>query len=94
MISVQNVSLLGSDCHFAVDLLVDGKLQTYRLTVESMMVDGKVIESIVCEDGLTQLLHTHPVTAQSFFRTVSNVYHGKAIKFPVDLDAGERSLMA
>ena len=34
MISVQNVSPLGSDCNFVVDLLVDGKLQTYRLAVK------------------------------------------------------------
>jgi hypothetical protein len=94
MISVQNVSPLGSDCHFVVDLLVDGKLQTYRLAIESIMVDGKVIEHIVCEDGLTQLLHTHPVTAQSFFRTVSNVYHGKTIELPVDLDTGDRDVRA
>jgi len=94
MISVQNVSPLGSDCNFAVDLLVDGKLQTYRLAVESMMVDGKVIKRIVCEDGLTQLLHAHPVIAQSFFRMVSNMYHSKTIEFPVDLDASERDAMA
>jgi hypothetical protein len=93
MISVQNVSPLGNRCHFAVDLLVDGKLQTYRLAVESMMVDGKVIERIVCEDGLTQLLHTHLSTAQSFFRMASNVYHGKKIKYPVELDASERDVM-
>src|SRR5262249_520024 len=92
MISVQNVSPLRSDCNFAVDLLVNGKLQTYRLAVESIMVDGKVIERIVCEDGLTQLLHTYPVTAQSFFRTVSNVYHGKTIELPIDLDTGDRDV--
>ena len=92
MISVQNVSPLG-DYHFVVDLLVDGKLKTYRLTVESIIVDGKTIERIVCEDGLTQLLHTHLSTAQSFFRIVGNVYHGKKIKFPVELDAGERDVM-
>jgi hypothetical protein len=63
-------------------------------TAEISRIYGKVIENIVCEDGLIQLLHTHPVTAQSFFRTVSNVYHGKAIKFPVDLGAGERSVIA
>ncbi len=89
MISVQNVSPLGSDCNFMVDLLVEGKLKTYRLVVESIIVDGKTIERIVCEDGLTQLLHTHPATAQSFFRMVGNVYHGNKIKFPVDLDADE-----
>jgi len=94
MISVQNVSPLGSDCHFVVDLLADGKLKTYRLAVESIMVDGKTIERIVCEDGLTQLLHAHPSTAQSFFRMVGNVYHGKKIKFPVDLDAGEYDVIA
>jgi hypothetical protein len=53
MISVQNVSLLGSDCHCVVDLLVDGKRKMYRLAVESIIVDGKTIERIVCEDGLT-----------------------------------------
>ena len=53
-----------------VDLLADGKLKTYRLAVESIMVDGKTIERIVCEDGLTQLLHAHPATARSFFRMV------------------------
>jgi hypothetical protein len=58
MIAVQNVSPLGNDCHFVVDLLADGKRKTYRVTVESIMVDGKTIERIVCEDGLTQLLHT------------------------------------
>jgi hypothetical protein len=58
MISVQNVSSLGSDSHCVVDLLVDGKLKTYRLAVESIIIDGKTIERIVCEDGLTQLLHT------------------------------------
>jgi len=47
MISVQNVALLGSDCNFAVDLLVDGKFQTYRLAVESIIVDKKVIERIL-----------------------------------------------
>ena len=94
MISVQNVSPLGSDCHFVVDLLADGKLKTYRVAVESIMVDGKTIERIVCEDGLTQLLHTHPSLARSFFRMVGNVYHGKTIKFPVDLDAGEYDVMA
>jgi len=94
MIAVQNVSPLGSDCHFVVDLLADGKHKTYRVTVESIMVDGKTIERIVCEDGLTQLLHTHPSLAQSFFHMVGNVYHGKKIKFPVDLDAGERDVMA
>lgn len=93
MIAVQNVSPLGSDCNFAVDLLVDGKIKTYRLAVESILVDGKTIERIVCEEGLTQLLHTHPSTAQSFFRMVGNVYHGKKIKFPVDLDAGECNKM-
>jgi hypothetical protein len=93
MISVQNVSPLGSDCNFVVDLLVDGKLQTYRLAIESTIVDGKVIERIVCEDGLTQLLHTHLSIAQSFFRMVGNVYHGKKIKFPVELDASERDVM-
>ena len=94
MISVQNVSHLGSDCNFVVDLLVDGKLKTYQFTVESIIVDGKTIERIVCEDGLTQLLHTHPSLARSFFRMVGNVYHGKKIKFPVDLDTGECDMMA
>ena len=94
MISVQNVSPLGSDCHFVVDLLADGQLKTYRLAVESIIVDGKTIERIVCEDGLTQLLHTHHATARSFFRMVGNVYHGKKIKFPVDLDVGECDVMA
>ena len=74
MIAVQNVSPLGSDCDFVVDLLVDGKLKTYRLAVESIMVDGKTIERIVCEDRLTQLLHTYSSLAQSFFRMVGNVY--------------------
>jgi hypothetical protein len=77
MIVVQNVSPLGSDCNFVVDLLVDGKLKTYRLAVESIMVNGKTIERIVCEDGLTQLLHIHPATTRSFFRMVGNVYHGR-----------------
>ena len=94
MIAVQNVSLLESDCHFVVDLLADGKLKTYRVAVESIMVDGKTIERIVCEDGLTQLLHTHPSLARSFFRMVGNVYHGKKIKFPIDLGAGEGDVMA
>jgi hypothetical protein len=93
MIAVQNVSPLGSDSNFVVDLLVDGKLKTYRLAVESIIVDGKTIERIVCEDGLTQLLHTHLATAQSFFRMVGNVYHGKKIKFPVELDPGECDVM-
>ena len=93
MIAVQNVSPLGNDCHFVVDLLADGKRKTYRVTVESIMVDGKTIERIVCEDGLTQLLHTHPSLARSFFRMVGNVYHGKKIKFPVELDAGECDVM-
>ena len=77
-----------------VDLLADGKLKTYRLAVESIMVDGKTIERIVCEDGLTELLHTHPSTARAFFRMVGKVYHGKKIKFPVDLDAGECDMTA
>ena len=94
MMSVQNVSPLGSDSHFAVDLLVDGKRKTYRLAVESIIVDGKTIKRIVCEDGLTRLLHTRPSLAQSFFRMIGNVYHGKKIKFPVDLDASERDAMA
>jgi hypothetical protein len=94
MIAVQNVSPLGSDCHFVVDLMADGKLKTYRVAVESIMVDGKTIERIVCEDGLTQLLHTHPSLARSFFRIIGNVYHGKTIKFPVDLDASGRGVMA
>ena len=34
MIAVQNVSPLGGDCYFVVDLLVDGKLQTYRPAVK------------------------------------------------------------
>ena len=93
MIAVQNVSPLGNDGNFAVDLLVDGKIKTYRLAVESILVDGKTIERIVCEEGLAQLLHTHPATAQSFFRMVGNLYHGKKIKFPVDLDAGEYNVM-
>ena len=94
MIAVQNVSPLGSDCHFVVDLLADGKHETYRVAIESIMVDGKTIERIICEDGLTQLLHAHPATARSFFRIVGNVYHGKTIKFPVALDASERDVMA
>jgi hypothetical protein len=94
MISVQNVSPLGGDCHCVVDLLADGKLKTYRVAVELIMVDGKIIERIVCEDGLTQLLHTHPSLARSFLRIVGNVYHVKTIKFPVDLDTGERGVMA
>jgi hypothetical protein len=94
MIAVQNVSPLGSDYNFAVDLLVDGKLKTYRLAVKSIIVDRKTIERMVCEDGLTQLLHTHPALARSFFRMVGNMYHGKTIKFPVDLDASERDVMA
>jgi len=94
MISVQNVSPLGRDCHFMVDLMADGELKTYRVAVESIMVDGKIIERIVCEDGLTQLLHAHPATPRSFFRIVGNVCHGKTIKFPVDLDASERDAMA
>jgi hypothetical protein len=93
MIAVQNVSPLGSDCHFVVDLLADGQRKTYRVAVESIMVDGKTIERIVCEDGLTQLLHTHPSLARSFFRMVGNVYHGKKIKFPIELDAGECDVM-
>jgi hypothetical protein len=93
MISVQNVSPLGSDSHCVVDLMADGKRKTYRLAVESIIVDGKTIERIVCEDGLTQLLHTHLSTAQSFFRMVGNVYHGKKIKFPIELDAGECGVM-
>jgi len=94
MISVQNVSPLGSDHNFVVDLWVEGKLKTYRLAVESIIVDGKTIERIVCEDGLSQLLHTHAATARSFFRMVGNLYHGQKIKFPVDLDAGEYDVMA
>jgi len=94
MIAVQNVLLSGSNCHFVVDLLVDGKRKTYRVAVESIMVDGKTIERIVCEDGLTQLLHTHPSLARSFFRMVGNVYHGKKIKLPVALDADECDVMA
>ena len=85
MIAVQNISPLGSDRHFVVDLLADGKHKTYRLAVESIIVDGKTIERIVCEDGLTQLLHAHPATAQSFFRMVGNVYHEvvEEFAFPV-----------
>jgi hypothetical protein len=73
MIAVQNVSPFESDSNFVVDLLVDGKLKTYRLAIESITVDGKTIERIVCEDGLTPLLHTHPATARSFFRMVGSV---------------------
>jgi hypothetical protein len=46
--------------NFVADILADGKRKTYRLAVGSIMVDGKTIERIVCEDGLTQLLHTYP----------------------------------
>jgi hypothetical protein len=81
MIAVQNVSPLGSDCHFVVDLLADGQCKTYRVAVESIMVDGKTIERIVCEDGLTQLLHTHPATAQSFFRMVGTCIMVKRSNF-------------
>lgn len=94
MLAVQNVSPLGSECHFVVDLLADGKRKTYRLAIEPMMVDGKTIERIVCEDGLTRLLHAHPATAQAFFRMIGNVYHGKQIQFPIDLDTGERDRIA
>jgi hypothetical protein len=94
MISVQNVSPLGSDDHFVVDFMADGKLKTYRAAVESIMVDGKTIERIICEDRLTRLLHTPPSLARSFFRMVGNVYHGKKIEFPVDLDASEGGVMA
>jgi hypothetical protein len=94
MIAVQNVSLVGSGCRFVVALLVDGQLKTYRLAIEPIMVDGKTIERIVCEDGLILLLHIHPVTAQSFFRMVGKVYHGEKIKFPVDLNVGEFDAMA
>lgn len=94
MILVQNVSRLGSDRTFTVDLLADGKPKTYRLAIEPITVDGKTIEHIVCEDGLTQLLHTHPTTARSFFRMVGNFYHGKKIEFPIDLDLGECDMTA
>lgn len=94
MIAVQNVSPLGSDCDFVVDLLTDGKLKTYRLAVESITVDGKIVERIICEDGLTQLLHIHPSKARAFFRIVSKVYHGKKIQLPVDLDATECDVIA
>jgi hypothetical protein len=89
MISVQHVSPLGNDCNFAIALLIDGKPQTYRLAIESISVDGNTIERIVCEDSLTQLLHTHPATAQTFFRLIGNIYHGKKMKFLVDLDASD-----
>jgi hypothetical protein len=85
MISVQNVAQLKSDSAFIVELLADGTPQKYRLSVEPMDLGGKTIERIVCEEGLSQLLHTHPSAAQSFFRMVGNVYHGKKIEFPVDL---------
>lgn len=94
MILVQNVSPLGRDHTFVVDLLVDGKLKTYRLAVDPIAVAGKTIERIVCEDGLTQLLHARPATARTFFRLVGNVYHGKKIDFPIDLDAGECDMIA
>jgi hypothetical protein len=87
MILVQNVSPLGSDRTFVVDLLADGKSRTYRLAVEPITADGKTIERIVCEDELTHLLNARPATARSFFRLVGNVYHGKKVDFPIDLDA-------
>jgi len=87
MIVVQNVSPLESDRTFVVDLLEDGKPKTYQLAVEPVAADGKTIERIVCEDELTQLLHARPATARSFFRLVGNVYHGKKVDFPIDLDA-------
>lgn len=85
MISVKNISQLKSNSTFIVELLADGKPRKYRLAVEQIEVNGKTIERIVCEDGLTQLLHARPSAAQSFFRMVGNLYHGKRIKFPIDL---------
>ena len=61
VVYTQNVSPLGSDCHFVVDLLVDGKLKTYRLAVESIIVDGKTIERIP-----TATLLEHALLAQGF----------------------------
>ena len=85
MISVQNVAQLKSDSTFIVELLADGKPKKYRLAVEPIDVNGKIIERIVCEDDLSQLLHARPSAAQSFFRMVGNLYHGKRVEFPVNL---------
>lgn len=85
MLSVVNISPLKSDRALVVELLADGKAKQYRLCVEPIEVDSKTIERIVCEDGLTQLLHARPSAAQSFFRMVGHLYHGKPLEFPVNL---------
>ena len=85
MLLVKNVSPLKSDSAFVVELWVDGKSKQFRLCVEPIQVGCKTIERIICEEGLTQLLHARPQAAQSFFRMVGNLYHGQKIEFPVDL---------
>jgi len=85
MISVKNILQLKSNSTFVVELLADEKPKKFRLSVEPIEVGGKTIERIVCEEGLTQLLHARPQAAHSFFRMVGNLYHGKKIEFPVDL---------
>jgi len=72
-----------------VELLVDGELRKFRLYVDPIDVNGKTIERIVCEDGLTQLLHARPQAAQFLFRMIGNLYHGKQVEFPVDLVPSE-----
>ena len=85
MISVKNILQLKSNSTFVVELLADGKPEKFRLFVEPIEVNGKTIERIICEEGLTQLLHARPQAAHPFFRMVGNLYHGKKIEFPVDL---------
>ena len=85
MISVKDMLQLKSDRTFVVHLMADEKPKKFRLCIEPVEVAGETIERIVCEEGLTRLLHARPQAAQSFFRMVGNLYHGKKIEFPVDL---------
>jgi hypothetical protein len=85
MISVNNIFKIQNSGVFMVELLADGKPKKYRFAVEPIELNGKIVERIVCEDGLTQLLHARPFAAQSFFRMVGHLYRGKSIEFPVDL---------
>ncbi len=93
MISVKKISpLTGDDTGaasgtptFIVELIDDGELKTFQVRVEPIEVGEQTIERIDCDKGLTRLLHTRPGIAQSFFRIIGNLYHGKPTQFPVEL---------
>ena len=85
MISIKKISPLTGDDTFIVELIDDGELKTFQVSVERTPVGEQTIERIDCDKGLTRLLHTRPGIAQSFFRIIGNLYHGKPTQFPVEL---------